>query len=340
MPDTYSGGDDRSEALARFLAGESSPEEQAGLRQWLAEDPRREAELRALQALSQRMAFTPPANLDVDAAWRRAASRLGETDVSPLSTIPRRRPSLAAIAAVVAVVSFGGFQLWRWFSAHVTPAQVYTTAVGTRDSIRFEDGGRIVLAPGTRLTARHQPGTRPGEVVLEGEAYFEIPHDPARPFRVRAGGAEITDLGTVFSVRGQADAGVEVRVMKGSVALRQGEGTGARVVLEPGDRGSMSADGRITTTRDSEARGTPSWMDGRLEFHNAPLAEVQADLRRWYGIELRLADSTLVGRHLTASFHDEPVSQVLAVIALTLGASVDLRRDTALLRLPGIPASR
>ena len=335
MPDSQP-GDDRSEALARFLSGESSPEEQAALRTWLAEDPARESELRALDRQIRGLAFSPPADLDLDAAWRRTALRLGDANVRPLPGWHRSRPRLAALAAAIALVALGGFQLWRSLRSPETPSRVYSTPAGARDSIRFADGGRIVLAPASRLTAVHRPGSRPGEVRLEGEAYFEIPHDPARPFRVRTGDAEITDLGTVFTVQGRAGGTVWVQVMQGSVALRS-RGTTDSIVLQPGDRGMLDTSGRISLIRGLPARGAPAWVDGRLEFEDAPLGEVRADLRRWYGVELLVLDSALLTRHITASFRGEPVSEVLDVIALALGATVTRRGDTALLQpTPGI----
>jgi transmembrane sensor len=205
------GSDDGSEALARYLAGEGSPEERAAMSRWLAENPERQTEVRALEKQLQRLAFSAPADLDVDAAWRRTALRLAEMDVRPLSPAHRRFPPIAAIAALLALVALGGFLLWQSVRSRKALARVYTTTTGRRDSITFADGGRIVLAPGSTLAAHHRPGSRPGEVTLEGEAYFEIPHDPARPFVVRTVNAEITDLGTVFTVRSAVEGAVAVQ---------------------------------------------------------------------------------------------------------------------------------
>jgi transmembrane sensor len=75
-----------------------------------------------------------------------------------------------------------------------------------------------------------------------------------------------------------------------------------------------------------------------LAYRDASLAEVQADLRRWYGIEFAVPDRVLAGRTLTASFHSDSASQVVRVIALALGAEVVQRGDTILL-LPLSPSS-
>jgi transmembrane sensor len=78
-----------------------------------------------------------------------------------------------------------------------------------------------------------------------------------------------------------------------------------------------------------------AWTRGQLAYRDAPLAEVQADLRRWYGIELQVADAVLAQRTLTASFRGDSAAQVIQVIALALGADVVQRGDTILLQPQG-----
>ena len=72
------------------------------------------------------------------------------------------------------------------------------------------------------------------------------------------------------------------------------------VVVNSGDRGVLRADGRAVAKRDGATDADLAWTRGRLIFYRASLARVRADLRRWYGIELLIADSGLAGRHVTA----------------------------------------
>ncbi|HWJ22481.1 MAG TPA: DUF4974 domain-containing protein, partial [Gemmatimonadaceae bacterium] len=78
---------------------------------------------------------------------------------------------------------------------------------------------------------------------------------------------------------------------------------------------------------------------GRLAYDAAPLDVVRADLRRWYGVDLRVADSTLARRRLTASFDGEPVARVLDVVALALGATVERSGNVAVLRTAAAPTA-
>jgi transmembrane sensor len=102
--------------------------------------------------------------------------------------------------------------------------------------------------------------------------------------------------------------------------------------LSAGDRGTIDDAGNAQADEHALRDEDLAWTMGRLVFRDAPLARVAGEVHRWYGITLRIADSSLADRHVTASFNGEPVDQVLKVIGLTLGARVDRQGDTAVLR--------
>ena len=340
------------DALGRYLAGESSAEEAASMRRWLDARPER-AELvaamqRALAPLDARAA-----DVDVEAALRTVHTRIHDETVAlparqavtvasggSLKRLPRWEPrpipiwqrnGLRAAAAVVLLVGAGLVWRAREPGAARTPvvaAERFTTSVGERDTVRLSDGSRVVLGPGTMLMVVEGFGTEKREVELRGEAFFDVVHDQARPFTVRAGKATIVDVGTTFTVKSEDDAGVRVAVMSGAVRLRSATAdTSEGALLRAGDVGLLAADGPVVAARGSATADDSAFTAGRLVFRDAPLTEVSAALRRWYGIELRASDSSLARRRLTASFDGEPLERVLSVVGMTLG--VDLERNGA-----------
>jgi transmembrane sensor len=104
------------------------------------------------------------------------------------------------------------------------------------------------------------------------------------------------------------------------------------MVLKAGDRGTVDATGKVMANRASRNDDDLAWLNGRLVFREAPISEVASQLQRWYGIDLRIADPSLAGRHLTATFSGEPASRVLEVISLALGADIERHGDTAVVR--------
>jgi transmembrane sensor len=108
------------------------------------------------------------------------------------------------------------------------------------------------------------------------------------------------------------------------------------VVLKAGDRAVLSRGHNIAAEHGADTAAALAWTQGRVRFDNASVSHVRTELRRWYGIELDVSDTALANRHVTASFGAEPVGQVVHIIALTLGASVDQHGDTMVLKaLPG-----
>src|SRR5687768_4795688 len=71
------------EALARYLSGESHPDEVEQIERWLAEDPARRGLLDALDEQMRRLAAAPPADVHVEAALASVRSRLNEPEVLP-----------------------------------------------------------------------------------------------------------------------------------------------------------------------------------------------------------------------------------------------------------------
>src|SRR5688500_9259224 len=339
------------EAIARFYAGESTAQESADVRAWLEAHPADAAALSSLSEATSTLANSTPADLDVEAALRRVTERRDGGGVIPIdrnrptrrvtpASVPARRwQRLALAVAAAAVLAVGVRAFWHSDEGpgYTTPsgaAQTYATAVGQRDSVRLPDGTRVVLGPETQMTVAASYGRENTvrEVELRGEAYFDVHHDEARPFLVRAGGAAIRDLGTTFTVRATNTPGVRVAVTSGSVSLAPLQAApNAAVVLRPGDAGTLGADGRTLVERGGVAETDTAWTRGRLVFREAPVASVQAELRRWYGIELQM-DSAFASQHLSMTFDGEPVDRVLEVIALSLGAEVSRQGSTAVIK--------
>ena len=333
------------DAISRVVAGESDAVESAAVAQWFATHPEDAALAAIVKARADRAAMGSVVSVDTERALSVVRSRMTERPsltvhrggaaqssvAKPAAATRRwRGPVLAAAAALTAIVG-----LAQWRGSTTATEQVYATPVGQRDSVMLPDGSTVVLAPGSRLTVASGFNNGNRAVTLEGAAFFDVKHDGAHPFVVHSRGAEIRDIGTAFSVKTDANGRVSVAVTHGIVALRDTTaGSAGPVELRAGDRGVLQA-GTVAVTRGTVTAEDMAWTRGQLAYRDAPLAEVQADLRRWYGIELQVTDAVLAQRTLTASFRGDSAAQVIQVIALALGADVVQRGDTILLQPQG-----
>lgn len=298
-----------SEQLARHVSGEADADERALVEHWAASDPANQRELDAFREI-WRSSGGPLPEVDVDAAWnivqRRISATGGRGRVIPLWG--RTAVRWAAAAAVL----IGLFIVARQFSPNGQEVMAYAQPV----SAVLEDSTHVVVSPASRVEA-HMGNER--RIALQGRAWFEVARDTQRPFIVEAQDLRITVLGTGFEVSAYDTTQVwSVRVRHGRVRVEAGAD---QVELAAGERASFDrASGQL-------ARSGPVtvevWGDRIVQFDNAPLGEVAAELQRIYHVRVDLTNEALARCRLTATFDNEPIGQVLSVISSTFGLRVD-----------------
>ena len=324
------------QTLARFIADECTPAERTALERSLATDPARAALVHALDVAVRVPDPAPPTGEEVERALARvraqavdARSGVGTRRFPAISLdVYRSRWQNARLAAAAAVLVVAGAGLvWRATiaprSARMPAASAthFATAIGVLDSLQLPDGSRVLLGPGSEVVLAADFGAATRELTLTGEARFDVVHDASHPFVVHTRAASFRDVGTVFVVHSDEAEGARVVVTAGSVALEPHPGS-PPTILATGDVAVVGAHGVVRVERHAGSSDDLAWMDGRLLFRDAPVAQVEADLRRWYGLELRV-DSVLATRHLSAPFdRGSSASDVGRVVAAALGGVV------------------
>lgn len=349
------------EALARFFAGESSDVETARVGAWMAANPEDAAVASIVNDAAAQYGRDLHAPIDTEAAL---ASVLARRDAAP--QVPHDIPSLDAAraaartgeqrerserAAPAGTMRRSGRQLGVWAAAAVVMVAVGTvlwngtrgpdlsagaaaftvaSATGAIDSLALSDGTRVVLGPGSSLAHESGFGAASREVFLTGDGYFDVAPDDSRPFTVLAGNARVVDLGTAFTVRSDAARGVTVSVTDGRVRLAAYNAPELAIELSAGQSALLPDTSRQPVREAIVPAEATEWTRGTLALRDAPLPEVAVALRRWFGVTFA-PDAALADRRVTATFQSEPRETVLDVIALSLGARVEMRGDTAIL---------
>jgi transmembrane sensor len=325
------------EDLARYFAGECSESEVADIRAWAASDATRTELLDDLRRAWAASAEAPT-EWDETAAWARLQARMGVARSGgtagsggfgaggPLrSRTGARLPQASSwwqAAAAIALLLIGGSALVylgdRPASAPRVASQEVSTDKGERARMQLADGTRVIIGPESRLEVMGGFGDSAREVWLTGEAFFQVSPDAARPFLVHAGTSVTRVLGTEFNVRAYPeDPEVRVVVAEGRVWVQPaGHDTGAEIL--PGELAEVRLGATEVVTRRVHVDSHVAWRNGRIVFDRTPLGHVCVELERWYGVSVRVGDPELTRYRLTASFRDQPLSEVLDVIAASL----------------------
>lgn len=292
--------------LAKYIAGEAVAAERAQVEAWADADPAHAAELERMRTVWHYTADgTDLPAVDTDAAWHKVNARIA-AERPAARVIPLRR-WLAAAAVLVGLVFAA-----RWWLA--PPRTTYLADTSYR-TVRLADSSAVVLSPGTRLTASIAAHRA---VTLHGEAYFDVHRDAAHPFVIDAAEMEVTVRGTAFTVTAYDTSRVLlVRVREGRVQVVAGPDT---LLLTAGQHARFDRARHVLERQ--PAPPMEVWGTRILQFEDAPLADVVAQLQQRFAVRIVLGNTALARCRLTATFEDEPVERILDVIAQTFGLTV------------------
>lgn len=196
----------------------------------------------------------------------------------------------------------------------------YVTGTAEQRALELPDGSKMTLGPGSAIALAFSAGERRLRL-LEGEAFFEVTHDPARPFRVEAGKVEASVLGTSFDVRLDAQA-VTVAVQEGVVGVAAlGEGD-PRVEKIAAGQAVRVASGRRVERSSEPPQQMAAWRKGQLLSHDRPLREAVDLLRRYYAGTIILTDGALAERTVTGVYNLADPEEALRGIVQAHGGKV------------------
>lgn len=208
-------------------------------------------------------------------------------------------------------------------------AREFDTAISQHRELVLADGSVVTLGAASQVRVKYIGGERRVEL-LEGEAFFDVAKDTERPFFVEAGLAEVRVVGTRFEVDRQ-DGSLSVTVMEGEVEVNSHDNANRMVrALLPGQKLELAEGPAKGATRpqvnlpfsarvrDVGVLAEADWVTGWLSYEDAPLSQVVADINRYYGPGVKLADPATGNLHVTAAFPTQRVRGFLEAMDETI----------------------
>ncbi len=166
-----------------------------------------------------------------------------------------------------------------------TSAPQYNTIevpVGGQWQAILSDGSRVWLNALSSITFPTAFTGKERKVEIKGEAYFEIAHNKALPFRVSSLGQVVEVLGTHFNIMAYKNEKViKTTLLEGSVKISNG---GKTKLLKPGEQAQV-APGDIKVTSDIDTEDVLAWKNGYFKF-NENLESTMNKVARWYNVEV------------------------------------------------------
>jgi len=188
------------------------------------------------------------------------------------------------------------------------------TPLGGIYQITLPDGTKVWLNAGSSLKYPMSFAKNERRVRLEGEAFFEVTKDSARPFKVLSKGQEIEVLGTAFNVNAYPDnTAIKTTLVKGKVKLSNNNRYSEAIYLLPGQQSTNTNNGKIQLENVDTAPFT-AWKEGLFYFDETPLSDALQQIGRWYNVEVKYKGEVPQTHFYGRIKRSKPLREVLDVL--------------------------
>jgi transmembrane sensor len=300
-----------STLLTRYLAKTASEMEVAEFIE-LVREPENELHVRKL--LEEQ--------LKMDRRWPGTDKELEEDLQELLSkTVDRKSVSMRRVwmaAASLALIMVAGAWMYSRFSkVDLSNEQEQTTlTIEGRNYIPLPDGSAITLRDGGTITYDPKAyGVESREITLTGEAYFDVAHNPEKPFRVYTGKIVTTVLGTVFDINASAPDHITVSVTRGKVLV--GSESRSFGTITPNEQ--MAVNGiteELVEKIQVDSQAVALWKKDYFILDRVTFAEAATLIGRRYKVKVMIANKSLNKCVISAWFlNDETLEQVVKAVS-------------------------
>jgi transmembrane sensor len=221
-----------------------------------------------------------------------------------------------AAAAVVAWLVLGSDAL-RFFN----DTKRVETRVAEIHDLTLPDGSQVSVGARSQfdfeITREQRRAT-----IIDGDAFFSVTKDPARPFYVTVGDVQVKVVGTQFEVRRRGDD-VSVAVLEGIVEVTRRDGDAAQVLHLRRGEAVTAGPGAGGAVHAVNTEDVGAWRSGRLVYDNVELRDVIADANRYGRTRIVIADSQVASLRITTSFRASQVDGLIETLQNALPLAVE-----------------
>lgn len=341
--------------LSKKIAGEATAQELAALEQLMQQHPEWQYAAQNLSDLwtsSQSTANTA----DEEDAYLLHVQRMKEqsvgfddnvlyaypaatkTNTSHFAAYRKIYISIAVAASVIVAVFVFSSQLKpaNKLIAVKEPNEI-TTNNGSRTKVQLPDGSVVWLNAGSKIKYDENFGNKTRDVILSGEAFFDVVKNKEKPFIIHTPNIDIKVLGTSFNVKAYPkDATTETSLIRGLIEVTIKNRSNNKIILTPNEK--LVVENNPAGNRENSSTGKPEpvisinpikpnrtdstineiqWVQNRLVFDDEPLQEIALKMERWYNVRIEIKDDDLLYKRISGSFVNENIDQAMEALSIT-----------------------
>ena len=307
--------DHNTNRILRQLNGEASPEEVDSFSNWLLENPENFdlfIEIKKIWEADMRK--------EIKFDSQNARNRINKT-----VKIQKKKEfvlnNLQRIAAAVVIIaSLAGLTFYytlddinvRIAEATIVNQITKSSNAGEQLRLTLPDGSIVLLNAQSSIQFPERFDKNSRQVVLEGEAFFDVTKDPNRPFIVKTRNLNTTVLGTSFNIRAFKGKESFVTVSTGKVKVENLDSKEhLQVQLLPNEQVVVNPNADEFNVNEVNAKNYITWTFGCLKFNNEDLEDVASELERWFDVKITLENINSSNLKVNGSFKEKKLYNIL-----------------------------
>ena len=284
-----------------YLSGHATPGEQRELLEWLRESEENKrlffemkavwSGLQTMDKLAESDRMESSLRMLNEKIDRRAAHMIKPT-VSKSSFAVSGKWMLMIAAVILLILLPLTWILREGSTSDIT--QLYVTNRSNLVKVLYlPDGTKVLLNKNTSLIYPEKFSTKQREVILDGEAFFDVTKDKKHPFVVKTSSFNIKVLGTTFNVHSYKEDVQVSAVLESGVIQLQSAQCDALVTMHPGQQALYKPDTKELEISYVAVNEHTSWRYNLVTLNNVTIHEVVKSLEENYQIKIQTDSVTL-----------------------------------------------
>ena len=316
--------------LSKSLSGQTNPKENEMLNNLLLENEEYRFIALQLEGYFQHKANLNPNLEQLDKVWEMIRSAEKEDLDEKFDYLSSTKSTwsfngLLKIAALLVILSFSGTLGYKLWNKHGVPDFENLIATSEKTFKILDDGTKIWLNKDSKLSYNTAFGKHKREIMLEGEAYFDVVKNTAIPLFIHAGAIDIEVKGTVFNVNAYKDRDdIQVALVSGLIQVTDKLAHTQKVLLHPNEKYILNSARSLSKPRfivTSMVATTLlkdiNWIADTLTFNKEKLSSLVIRMEKKFDCKITIESGQLKEKRFSGTFINENIQQALAALKLS-----------------------
>lgn len=271
-----------------------------------------------------------PNTKQLDQIWKMIEISEAENVETKLSDLQPKPISfsfknLLKVAAVIVVLMGTSFLSYKLFNSSVFDNFETLTTTNDKTFKLLDDGTKIWLNKNSKLSYNAAFGQRKREIILTGEAYFDVAKNQAIPLFIQAGNIDIEVKGTAFNVNAyQGKDDIEVALVRGLIQVTDRLDSKRTVLLHPNEKFTLNSANHnkehhffVRAIEKEALLNDTKWIADTLTFNKEKLVTLAVRLEKKYDLKITIESEKLKEKRFSGTFINENIQQALEALKLS-----------------------